>query len=76
MKLHIQLEPYTGVKFDFVEIDVESFDQVKEIYAGLEATYGTPKAISAPSYAKKATSTPFGGGAPRMTKPVSEGQKK
>lgn len=35
MKLHCQLEPFNGVKFDFIEIEVQSIEEIKNAYAML-----------------------------------------
>lgn len=63
MKLHIQLEPYTGVKFDFIEVDVK-LSQIKDVYAQLEQEFGKPKQVASNYGTTKTTSAPkieFGG---------------
>lgn len=34
--VHIQLEPFNGKKFDFVEVEVNDISEIAEIYATLE----------------------------------------
>lgn len=42
IKLHIQLEPYNGIKFDFIEIEVPKVENINQVYAKLEEVYGKP----------------------------------
>lgn len=53
MKLHIQLEPYNGIKFDFIEVEVSSVDEIKEVYALLEREYKKPQQQPATNYNKQ-----------------------
>lgn len=45
MKLHIQLEPYNGVKFDFIEVEVANVAEIAKVYNSLKETYGEPKKL-------------------------------
>lgn len=58
IKLRIQLEPYNGVKFDFIEVDIQKVEQIKEVYAAMEAAYGKPQVRQNSNYGAKPTLSP------------------
>lgn len=45
MKLHIQLEPFNGVKFDFIELEVQTTEDIKKAYEMLEGLRTKPSAM-------------------------------
>lgn len=68
-KIHIQLEPYNGIKFDFIEVEVESLSEIKEIYKELDELF--PNRQPQAQQTMKQDTPFFGGG-----ELASQGQKK
>lgn len=58
IKLRVQLEPYNGVKFDFIEVDIQNVADIKKVYEAMEATYGKPAARANSNYGAKPTLSP------------------
>lgn len=55
MKLHIQLEEYNGKKYDFIEVEVHSVDEINSAYEMLEEMRSH---VHQPKTIKTTTSTP------------------